>query len=128
MAALLIGTVAAMVVTQRLRQEGPIVTNIRLKTPEPGRYRICFQTPRDDRFEVAMVDANERAARVLADDAPLQGDSALEKKSAHCFDWDGTDDQGSPVPPGRYRLRVSLREADRVGTSGERLTIPAPAS
>lgn len=128
MGALLAGTVTAMVLTQRLRQEGPIVTDIRLKTPEPGRYRVCFQTPRDDRFEVAIVDSADQAVRVLAADVPLQGDSTPDKQSAHCFDWDGTDDGGSAVGAGEYRLRVFLREADRTGISGERLTIFAPVS
>jgi hypothetical protein len=127
-AALLAGTVAAMVFTQRLRQEGPIVTDIRLKTPEPGRYRVCFQTPRDDRFEVAMVDSADQTVRVLAADVPLEGDSSPDKQSAHCFDWDGTADGGGAVASGEYRLRVSLHEADRTGTSGERLTISAPQS
>jgi hypothetical protein len=127
-AALLAGTVGALVLTQRLRQEGPIVTDIRLKTPEPGRYRVCFQTPRDDRFEVAIVDSNDEAVRVLAADVSLEGDSTPDKQSAHCFDWDGTGEGGTIVGPGEYRLRVFLRGADRTGISGERLTITAPVS
>ena len=130
MAVLLVGTVAAMVVTQRLRQEGPIISRIKLKEAalDPGRYRICFQLPRDDTVEVAIVDAGERAVRVLAADAPLQGDppgddGRPDKDTAHCYDWDGLDDDGAPVPPGSYRLQVSLSEADRVGISGERLEV-----
>jgi flagellar hook assembly protein FlgD len=63
---------------------------------------------------------------VLARDQRLNGDASLDRASRHCFNWDGRDDAGNPVPPGVYRLRLSLRDADRVAISGERLTIPEP--
>ena len=132
-AALVVATVAAMVVTQRLRQEGTIVSAIKLKEAprDPGRYRICFQLPRDDVVEVAMVDADERVVRVIRPAAPLDGDPPGDEgrpddETVHCYDWDGAADNGAPVPPGVYRLRVSLRDADRVGISGERLEIEPP--
>jgi hypothetical protein len=129
-AALLLGTVAAMVVTQHLRQEGPIASNIHFKTTEEeGRYRVCFRTPRSDTYEVAIVSASETVVRVLAPAAPLEGESSSDDKSdAHCFDWDGLNDQGAPAPAGLYRLRVSLEDADRSGISGEKLRIDAPVS
>ena len=54
-----------------------------------------------------------------------------DKESAHCFDWDGIGDDGRPVPPGPYRLLLTLergrpqrglgREAeDHRGSSGSR--------
>ena len=129
-AALALAAVAAMVATQNLRQEGTVVSRIKLREAarDPGRYRICFQLPRDDLVEVAMVDAEERVVRVIAPEAPLEGDppgdeGRPDRETVHCFDWDGTADDGVPVPPGRYRLRVSLREADRVAISGERLEV-----
>jgi hypothetical protein len=57
--------------------------------------------------------------RTLATGERLEGDD-----TAHCFDWDGLSDAGQLVPPGKYRLRLSLIEADRVATSGERLRVP----
>ena len=44
-------------------------------------------------------------------------------ESAHCFDWDGRSDAGSYVAPGVYRLRLTLEEAERSATSGEKLRI-----
>ncbi|MDP9189261.1 MAG: hypothetical protein M3O25_08430 [Actinomycetota bacterium] len=120
MAVLVAGTVAAMSLTQRLRQEGPIVSDIRLKTkPEESgqRYRACFRTPREDDFEVAMVNEAQEVVRVLA------GDARLREGRPYCFDWDGTGDDREPVPAGVYRLRLSLSSADRVAVSGEKLTI-----
>jgi flagellar hook capping protein FlgD len=116
--ALVAGTVAAMIVTQRARDEGPVAFNIAMKT-KPGRYRPCFRLTRDDTVDVAIVDAEDRVVKMLAQDQPLKGDD-----TAHCFDWDGRDDAGQYVAPGRYRLRLTLVDADRVATSGERLRIP----
>ena len=129
-AALALASVAAMVATQRLRQEGTVVSDIKMKTPEPGRYRICFQLPRDDTVEAEIVDAVERPVFVLASGF-LEGDPPGDegrpaKETAHCFDWDGRASDGVPVAPGEYRLRVTLADADRVAVSGERLTVEPP--
>lgn len=130
MALFLAGIVAGMAYTQHLRSEGPTASQIQFKVLEQGdstRYRVCFQTPRDDRFEVAIVDADGGVVRLLAVDEPLEGDPSARKASAHCFGWDGRDDAGRPVPPGVYRLRLTLEEADRSGVSGEKLRIEEPA-
>lgn len=129
-AALAVATVATMVVTQRLRQEGTVVSDIKMKVPEPGRYRICFQLPRDDTVEAEIVDADERPVFALASGF-LEGDPPGDegrpaKETAHCYDWDGRDAAGVPVAAGEYRLRVSLAEADRVAVSGEKLTVEPP--
>jgi hypothetical protein len=115
-AALVTGTVAAMVVTQSSRSDGPVASNIRMKT-KPGRYRVCFFLTREDTVDVDLVDADGDLIRNFASDARLEGDEP------HCYDWDGLDGAGVPVAPGRYRLRLRLTDADRVATSGERLRV-----
>ena len=119
-AALVAGTVAAMVVTQKLRREGPVASSIRLKTKPESRYRICFRLTRDDVVDVDMVGTDGTLARRLADRAELAGGDTPQ-----CYDWDGRTAAGEPVPPGLYKLRLSLIEADRVATSGERLQVTA---
>ena len=43
------------------------------------------------------------------------------------YEWDGLDDAGDPVLPGRYRLRVILPSADRDMVFPRRITLePAP--
>jgi hypothetical protein len=116
-AVLVAGTVAAMVITQKARDRGAVAFNIKLKT-KPDRYRPCFRLSEGDVLDVAIVDATGRVVVMLADDQPLEGDDA-----SHCFDWDGRDPSGNFPPPGRYRLQLTLEDADRVATSGERLTI-----
>jgi hypothetical protein len=127
-AALLVGTAAAIVLTQHLRDEGPVASSIKLKPRHGSGYRACFRLTRDDTVQVTIVDASDQVVRVLAQAAPLAGsDNAPDaaKSGAHCFDWDGTDASGRPVPPGVYRMRLDLRQADRVATPGEHLTISA---
>lgn len=117
MAALLAGTATAIVVTQHLRDEGPVASSIRWKTRPGPRYRVCFRLTRDDTVQVSVVDATDRLVRVLGT-GPLTGGD-----SPHCFDWDGRDSSGRAAPAALYRLRLALEKADRVAISGERLNI-----
>lgn len=126
MAILLTATAAAIVETQHLRDEGPVVSATKLKTRHGGGYRVCFRLTRDDTVQVAVVNAADQEVRVLAAAAPLKGSDSgpdTPKAGAHCFDWDGTDASGQPAPAGVYRMRLSFRRADRVLTPGEHLTI-----
>jgi flagellar hook capping protein FlgD len=117
-ALLLVATATAMVVTQHLRDEGPVASSIRLKTRPESRYRACFRLTRDDSVQVAIVDYSDRLVRILSPARPLEGSD-----TPHCFDWDGRNDAGQPVPAGRYHIRLELERADRVAISGERLKI-----
>jgi len=116
-AMLLAATAGAMVLTQHLRDEGPVASSIHWKTRPGPRYRVCFRLTKDDRVQVAIVDDDDRRVKLLANRELAGGDTP------HCFDWDGRGDSGQPVPPGRYHLQLSLDRADRVAVSGERLRI-----
>jgi hypothetical protein len=116
-AVLLAATAGAMVLTQHLRDEGPVASSIHWKTRPGPRYRVCFRLTKDDRVQVAIVDDDDRQVRLLANRELAGGDTP------HCFDWDGRGDSGQPVRPGRYHLQLSLDRADRVAVSGERLRI-----
>lgn len=131
MAILLAATAAAIVVTQHLRDEGPVVSSTRLKIRQGGGYRACFQITRNDTVQVAIVDASDNVVRVLAQAAPLTGSDSepdKPKAGAHCFDWNGTDAAGQPVQPGVYRMRLSFQRLDRVLTPGEHRTISPRAA
>jgi FlgD Ig-like domain len=114
---LLAGTAAAIVVTQRLRDQGPVASSIHWKTRPGPRYRVCFRLTRDDNAQVSVVDYSDRPIRVLASQELTGGDAP------HCFDWDGRTSAGQPAPPGRYHLQLALERADRTAVSGERLKI-----
>lgn len=134
MAGLVVGVIAAMAFTQSLRKEGPIASEIRFKDKKLGDgYRVCFRLPRDDTVDVEIVAGGSReVVRVLADGAQLEGgsndsdgDGEEDDGNVHCFEWDGTGDEGATVGDGIYRLRLTLREAGRSGVSGEKLRIEA---
>jgi hypothetical protein len=114
---LLAATAAAIVITQHLRDEGPVASSIHWKTRPGPRYRVCFLLTRADKVQVSVVDLSGHSVRVLAD-RELEGGDA-----PHCFAWDGRTSGGRPVPPGPYRLQLSLERADRTAVSGEHLTI-----
>lgn len=117
MALLLSGTAAAIVVTQHLRDQGPVASSIYWKTRPGPRYRVCFLLSRDDKVRVSVVDFDNRQIRVLADSELEGGDDP------HCFAWDGRTSSGEPAPPGPYHLQLSLERADRTAVSGEHVTI-----
>jgi hypothetical protein len=127
-AALVIATGVAIVVTQHLRDQGPVVSSTRFKTRPDGTYRICFKLTRDDTVQVAIVNAGDQVVRVLAPSVRLSGSEGAPdtpKAGAHCFDWDGSDSSGQPAPAGVYRMRLSFLRIDRVLTPGEHRTIAA---
>ena len=88
---LLVATAAAIVVTQHLRDQGPVASSFHWKVRPGPRYRACFLLTRDDRVKVTVVDFSDRPIRVLADQELAGGDAA------HCFDWNGT--AGSTAAP-----------------------------
>lgn len=114
---LLAATAAAIVLTQHLRDEGPVVSAIHWKTRPGPRYRACFLLTRDDRVKVSVVDFSDNQIRVLSDSELDGGDAP------HCFDWDGRTSAGQPAPVGPYHLQFELERADRTAVSGEHLTI-----
>jgi hypothetical protein len=122
-AVFLVGVVAGMALTQHLRSEGPVVSRIAMKTEGGPPYKVCFQTPRDDTYRVGLVDAGGEFVRELADGVFLEGDPAAAKESAHCFKWNGLDEDGVPVSHGPYRLYLELEDVDREVVSGEKLKI-----
>jgi hypothetical protein len=114
---LLVATAAAIVLTQHLRDEGPVVSAIHWKTRPGPRYRACFLLTRDDRVKVSVVDFSDNEIRVLSDSELKGGDAP------HCFDWDGKTSAGQPAHVGPYHLKFVLERADRTAVSGEHLTI-----
>jgi hypothetical protein len=107
-ALLVVATVAAFFVTQRLKRSAPVVRHVMMPlyiSPNgDGRKDtavIRFRLPKaDDRVTVSMVDANGDEVRRLAD--------RRLSKGRHRFAWNGRDNSAAIPPDGFYYLRVVL--------------------
>src|SRR2546423_2742440 len=105
---LVVATVAAFFVTQRLKRSAPVIRHVMMPlyiSPNgDGRKDtavIRFRLPKaDDRVTVSMVDANGDEVRRLAD--------RRLGKGRHRFVWNGRDSSASVLPDAFYYLRVVL--------------------
>jgi hypothetical protein len=115
---LVVATVAAFFVTQRLKRSTPVIRKISLPVyvspngdGRKDRAKIRFFLPKADRVTVSMTDANGDEVRRLADRHLSRG--------RHRFRWNGRDSSGAIAPDGTYFLRVLLNGEGR-GTSTRR--------
>ena len=119
------GTVGALSINQKLRREGTVARGIKFERVKGGdgdrRVKVSFHLEESDDVEVAVVEADGELVRVLAPSSRLDGDD-----TKHVLFWDSRDEDGAVVPPGRYRLRLTLEAVDRVATSGERFGVKEP--
>ncbi|HEY7456422.1 MAG TPA: hypothetical protein VH703_04020 [Solirubrobacterales bacterium] len=130
-ALLVLATIAAFAWSQRLKRD-PLVLDrvsfaavprlhpekapVRAFTPNGDcRYdeiRIRFRTTRSDFGDVQVVRPGGRLIVTLARDTYLQ------RYRFHTFYWDGRERDDGLAPPGRYKLRVKLRDEDRTLVPG----------
>jgi hypothetical protein len=108
-AALVLATLGAFVVTQKLKSSPPLVVRphiFSVFSPSPDarvrRARISFWIVNGDDVSVSIVDDEGRIVRRLVDGRYLP-----ERKRLVLF-WNGRTDAGTLAPDGRYRVRVAL--------------------
>jgi hypothetical protein len=93
------------------------VTKFPKEFKAPAAEIVFFVRFDSDAATVEMVGRDQVVARTLADPIPLKAEVPMS-----CL-WDGLDDEGHPVEPGRYRLRVTLPEEDREMVFPRRLNV-----
>ena len=94
------------------------VTSFPREFAERSAVEIAFFVRFDSEdATVEMVGRDQVVARTLA------ADLALEAEQGVTCAWDGLDDGGDPVEPGRYRLRVAIPEEDREMVFPTRLSV-----
>ena len=81
------------------------------------RGRIRFRITVADRGDVQIVTPSGKVVRTLESDLELPGYTFFE------FNWDGLNGRGKPAPSGRYKLRVTLQDQDRVLITRGRLVL-----
>jgi hypothetical protein len=69
---------------------------------------------------VQIVGKGDEPVRTFAADTPLADEERIDCR------WDGLDDEGQPVPPGNYRLRVVLPDQDRDMVFPQRILVRQP--
>jgi hypothetical protein len=106
---LVLATLGAFVVTQKLKSSPPLVVRPHIfsvfsPTPDArvSTARISFWIVNGDDVSVSIVDGEGRIVRRLVDGRHLP-----ERKRLVLF-WNGRDAGGAVMPDGRYRVRVAL--------------------
>lgn len=128
-ALLVLATVAAFAVAQRVKREPLVLDKVELSpvfTPNGDgrgdRARIVFRLTRSGRGDVEIIDRSDRPVRALAVDVlnkrgrvaqTLGPGSTLPSYKPLVSVWNGRDNAGRPAPTGPYRLRVTLFDQDR---------------
>ena len=131
-AALVLATIGAFFVTQRLKRSPPVIPQALFSpmtfSPDRNGVRdqanIVFRVKRKDDVSVSVVDANGDAIRELASGRSVAGGRRVG------IHWDGREDDGHIAPDGAYRVRLVLGHAGRSvflpGVVTLDLTRPAP--
>ncbi len=128
--ALVLATVGAFFITQRLKSSAPVVERVRLQahiSPNgDGRKdeaMLRFDLPESREVTVAIVDSSNEEVRRLADQRRLG-------RGRHFLSWDGRTDAGGVAAEGLYRVRVALPSEARAVISSRAVlldvTRPAP--
>jgi hypothetical protein len=118
-ALLVLATVAAFAWAQRLKRDPLVLDRVtignersRSFTPNGDcrfdQVRIRFRVTQSDDATVQVVKPGGRVVVTLA------RDRFLKRYHFFTFYWDGRRRGGGVAPPGRYKLRVRLRDQDRV--------------
>jgi hypothetical protein len=131
---LVLATFGAFVATQRLKRSTPFVERVFYYGPcirqpdsctrssfspvsEWPNIKLRFQLPkRQSGVTVSIVNDSGDDVRTLADDRTL-------RRGLHVYTWNGRDDDGTVVPDGPYRLRVTLRDQGRALTAPRTITV-----
>jgi hypothetical protein len=106
---LVLATLGAFVVTQKLKSSPPLVVRphiFSVFSPTPDarvqRARISFWIVNGDDVSVSIVDDEGRIVRRLVDGR------YLPKRKRIVLFWNGRDESGAVAPDGSYRVRVAL--------------------
>jgi FlgD Ig-like domain len=124
-ALLVVATIAAFFVTQQLKSEDALVLRFAAQPKhfspngdgKRDRTLLGFDLSRPATVSFYVLDGEGNEIRRLVDDRALAGDAK------HRFRWNGSDDDGAPVPDGLYRMRVVQRSEGRVINSSKRIRV-----
>lgn len=122
-ALLVLATLAAFAVAQRLKRDPLVLDHVTFGVPESRAFtpngdcrfdtiRIRFRVTRSDRANVQIVKPGGKLVVTLARDV------YLKRYRFFTFHWDGRQRVPGVAAPGRYKLRVKLLDQDRTLVPG----------
>jgi hypothetical protein len=122
-ALLVVFTVAAFAVSQRLKRDPLVLDRVTFGTPQSraftpnrdcrlDRIRIRFRVTRSDDADVQVVKPGGKLVVTLARDV------YLKRYTFFTYYWDGRTRDDGIAPPGRYKLRVKLLGQERTLVPG----------
>jgi hypothetical protein len=113
---LVAATFAAFFVAQRLKNAPSVVQRFQAtyvfspnRDGRSDRAHITFRIKKADDVTVELVNRDGDPVKTLMDDRHLAAYTPIEPS----LSWDGTDDDGTLVPDGLYRVRITLRHLGR---------------
>lgn len=123
-AALVVATLGAFFVTQRLKQTPRLVQTLSVTetfSPQVAfrRAGIRIRLKRTDDASVSILDEDGDVVRRLARNRRMRGGAPVQLL------WDGRDAAGRVVPDGPYRVRVGLRRQGRSVTLLDEIAVDA---
>jgi hypothetical protein len=131
-ALLVVATLAAFAYAQRVKRDPQLIDNYKIAgahtnafTPAGKchrRIRLKFRTTTSNDATVQVIRPGGHVVRTLAEG------TFLKRYSYHAYHWDGKDEAGKVMPVGRYRLRVTLEDEDRVLTLPGTIRIYRPGA
>jgi hypothetical protein len=106
---LVLATLGAFVVTQKLKSSPPLVVRPHLSAvfspADDARVRsakVSFWIVEEDDVSVSIVDAEGRIVRTLLDGYHLPERTRITRR------WNGRTEEGAVAPDGEYRVRIAL--------------------
>jgi hypothetical protein len=115
-ALLVVATLGAFVVTQKLKSGPPLIVRpdvsvvfspVSDEKPDQRRAKISFWIVNGDDVSISIVDDEGRIVATVADGV------AVPRKVRKTWWWDGRTRDGSRAPDGFYRVRVALLRQGR---------------
>ncbi len=126
-AALVLASLAALVITQRSRRSGLVLDSVSVSpsfSPDgdgvDDQAEFEFRIKGPDDIDLLIVNSEGKRIREVADG------QTLEDQEITTFEWDGLTDRRVLAPPGPYRIRVKVLGRDRTITPGEKIVLLAP--
>lgn len=123
-AVLVAASIGALIGNQRTRADGLVLESIHLSgdiAPDGDGIddvaAISFRIRDADIVDVDILGPDGEFIRTLVEDCETGDDEVIEEP------WDGTDENGTVVPPGIYKLRIQLQNLDRTVTPEKGISV-----